>query len=160
MCAASTVTVGKWSTIKIDPKVIPLYKDEGGTPRPTDCAVNVPAVLEKKSQIDLLVFFHGLNIKECQPCFDPDPSKTLTKFGLDAQINDPKRPVVLAVPQLFWTTDPSGANVAKSWTAANFNKFVGSVLAEIGKGGVARTLVSLTIAGHSRAYAVLIFIRP
>jgi hypothetical protein len=155
LCAASTVTVGKWSTIKIDPKVIPLYKDEGGTPRPTDCAVNVPAVLEKKSQIDLLVFFHGLNIKECQPCFDPDPSKTLTKFGLDAQINDPKRPVVLAVPQLFWTTDPSGANVAKSWTAANFNKFVGSVLAEIGKGGVARALVSLTIAGHSRAYAIL-----
>jgi hypothetical protein len=154
LCSPSTATVGKWSIIRIDPKVIPPYK-EGRIDRLTDCAVNVPAVLEKKSQIDLLVFFHGLNIPECQPCFDPDPSKTLTKFGLDAQINDPKRPVVLAVPRLFWTKDRTGKNVADSWTAGNFNKFVGSVLAEVGKGGVARTLGSLIIAGHSRAYAIL-----
>jgi hypothetical protein len=49
-----------------------------------------------------------------------------------------------------------GANVATSWTAANFNKFVTAVISEIGKpSGVVPTLRSLIIAGHSRAYAIL-----
>jgi hypothetical protein len=155
LCSPSTAEYKNWSTIKIDEKAILPYKIEDGKMKSTDCAVNVPDVLKTKTQIDLLVFFHGL-IMPCQPCFDPDPSNTLKKFGLDAQIHGPKRPVVVAVPRLFWRTGDNGANVAGSWTGANFNKFVRAVLKEVGKqSSVARTLGNLIIAGHSHAHAIL-----
>jgi hypothetical protein len=158
LCSAASALAGNWQTIKID-KDFPLYADG----QSTDYAVNVPDVLASKEQIDLLVFFHGLNIADCQPCFDPDPTNRLKKFGLDAQVNNPKRPVVLAVPRLFWKEGDNGANVARIWTAANFNKFVESVLKAIGLPLVSvgapqflpRKLGSLIIAGHSRAYAIL-----
>jgi hypothetical protein len=156
LCSPSAATDQNWTTIKISDKVIPPYKDEDGKLRLTDCAINVPDALKTKTEIDLLVFFHGLNIKACRPCFDPNPSNIKKKFGLDAQIQGPKRPVALAVPRLFWKPGDDGANVAASWTAANFNKFVTAVLDEIGRpSGVTPTLRSLIIAGHSRAYAIL-----
>ena len=71
---------------------------------------------------------------------------------------------MLAVPRLFWDSDKTGANVNEKWTAVNFNKFVESVLEAIGlplpnvgttPQFLPRTLGSLIIAGHSRAYAIL-----
>jgi hypothetical protein len=133
--------------------------DNDGNLRSTDCYVNVPDVLASKEQIDLLVFLHGLFTPQCYDNFDPDPSNKLCKFGLDAQINNPKRPVVLAVPRLFWDSDKTGANVNEKWTAVNFNKFVGPAQAGLPLPSspqfLPRTLGSLIIAGHSRAYAAL-----
>jgi hypothetical protein len=156
LCSPSTVEDKNWSIVKISEKAIPQYKDQDGNMKSTDCAVNVPDVLKMKTKVDLLVFLHGLNIPRCQRCFDPNPSNTKRKFGLDAQIRGARRRVALAVPRLFWKKGDDGANVAASWTAANFNKFVTAVLDEIGKAsGVAPTLGNLIIAGHSRAYAIL-----
>jgi hypothetical protein len=156
LCSASTLGDKNWSTIRISEKVIPPYIGRDGNMKSSDCAVNVPDALKAKTQIDLLVFLHGLDIEQCQPCFDPNPSNTKKKFRLDAQIQGHKRPVAVAVPRLFWKKGDNGANVAGSWTAANFNKFVTAVLGEIGKAsGITTTLGSLIIAGHSRAYAIL-----
>ena len=41
------------------------------------------------------------------------------------------------------------------WSADNFNKFVQEVLDEIGRQMSERTLGTLIIAGHSRAYNIL-----
>ncbi len=164
LCSASTAVAGNWHKIQIEDTVIPKYLDNDGNLRSTDCYVNVPDVLASKEQIDLLVFLHGLFTPQCYDNFDPDPSNKLCKFGLDAQINNPKRPVVLAVPRFFWDSDKTGANVNEKWTAVNFNKFVESVLEAIGlplpnvgttPQFLPRTLGSLIIAGHSRAYAIL-----
>ncbi len=155
VCSSPSATTGQWlNPFTVSDQTIPKYKDANGTLQATDCSIYVPAVAMREKQIDLLVFFHG-DYSPCKDCFDPDPKTTSKKFGLDAQIQNSKRKIALAVPRIYW----NGNNVSQvggKWTAANFNKFVEEVLDQIGnQTSVEPTLGNLIIAGHSRAYNIL-----
>jgi hypothetical protein len=155
VCSAVSATTGRWlSPLTLSDSTIPKYKDAAGTLRASDCALYVPDAALNDETLDLLVFFHG-DPGPCLDCFDPDPEQTPKKFGLDAQIQNSKRKIALAVPRLHW----SGSNVSQikgKWSAANFNKFVQEALDEIGRQtSKKRKLGSLIIAGHSRAHAIL-----
>jgi hypothetical protein len=151
----SPATPGHW-LFPFTSSAIPHYNDKTGN-HSTACAIHVPDAAWHKNAIDLLVFFHG-DKEGCASTFDPDPKVTSKKFSLDTQIHDSGRKLALAVPAMFWIrgNKDHDANIKGVWTAANFNKFVKEVLAEIGKqSGVTPTLDRLIIAGHSHAYAIL-----
>jgi V8-like Glu-specific endopeptidase len=147
---------GKWLTpLAVKETTIPKYKGRTGPAQSTGCAIYLPAAASKKATIDLLVFFHG--DKEGCPTasFDPDPSASKKKFGLDAQVEASGRAIALAVPQMHWRGRDT-SEIKGKWSAANFNQFVEDVLAEIGsQTSQKRTLGQLIIAGHSRAYNIL-----
>lgn len=143
---------GHWLTFTST--AIPKYEDAGRRLQSTACSVYVPDAAWKEKTIDLLVFFHG-DPGPCSDKFNPDPKDKSKKFGLDAQVHASGRKIALAMPVVHWIVKKS-ANVLGKWTAANLNKFVNEVLAEIGKqSAVTPALGRLIIAGHSHAYAIL-----
>jgi hypothetical protein len=157
-CAVPATTAGRWLTAWPS-RAIPNYPDASGKKQSTGCAINVPDALWLKKKVDLLVFFHG-HPGPCTACFDPAPNAAASKFGLDTQIQNASRKVVLAVPVMHWIVrkGDTAANLKGVWSAANFNAFVAEILAEIqDQSNMAGPveLGSLIIAGHSRAYAVM-----
>ncbi|MDN3514161.1 MAG: hypothetical protein NG747_07155 [Candidatus Brocadia sp.] len=145
--------------------VIRNYKDENGTNRSTNCAVAVPEAARNKKEIDLLVFFHGLDT--CDPSHDFDARKVMKNFELDTQVDTSKREVALAVPAVYWVrlnkektneveVEENKENIRKAWFAAQINAFVEEVLDKIGEKSSDRpSLRRLILAGHSRAYDIL-----
>ena len=131
---------------------LPVYNDQNGKSQSTDCSIYVPSRLRNAKAVNLLVFFHGDD--SCPPPHSFNPYKVIKTFRLDAQVDNSQRPVVLAVPVVYWKAGTS-ANVTGKWTAARLNAFVEEVLDEIGSAGVRPSLNQLILAGHSHAYAIL-----
>lgn len=158
VCPVPATQAGHW-LVASPSRALPQYKDAAGRKQSTGCAINVPDALWRKKKIDLMVFFHG-DPGPCKDCFDPTPSASAKKFGLDTQILNAIRKVALAVPVIHWIPGNKNddANIKGVWTAANFNAFVDEVLEEIRtqSGMTDRVeLGSLIIAGHSHAYGIL-----
>ena len=138
-----------------------VYKDKDGSDKcqSTNCSIYVPSALRNQPQIDMLVFFHGLDT--CMPKHNFDPALVVKNFRLDDQVDKAARKVALAVPIVWWgafgTKDRllRVMNIRTAWSAANLNAFVEEVLSEIGKFGVRPKLGHLILAGHSGAYDIL-----
>ncbi|TVM03041.1 MAG: hypothetical protein CV087_07170 [Candidatus Brocadia sp. WS118] len=141
--------------IRFTSSVIPRYRDKDNNLRSTDCSIRVPSMLRGLAEIDLLVFFHGLDA--CSPRHNFDPDKVISNFQLADQIDKAKRKVALAVPVVHWKAHKKGEkkNTNGIWSAANLNSFVEEVLDKIGKDNTRPSLGRLIIAGHSRAYEVM-----
>jgi subtilisin family serine protease len=132
---------------------IPRYKDVYGDLSSTDCSIFVPNTLRNQKQIDVLVFFPGLDSCDPHYCFDPD--LVIKNFRLDVQVDNGQRKVALAAPVVYWNKE-SLADIRTAWSAANLNAFVEEVLVQIGnQSGVPRSLGELFLVGHSKAYEIL-----
>lgn len=138
---------------KFKSNVIPAYKDQSGKSQSTDCSIFVPSALRNQKEINVLVFFHGLDTCSCNHKFDPD--LVVKNFRLDDQVDKSKRKVALAVPVVYWN-EKFLKDIKSAWSAANLNTFLEEVLFQIGKeSSVPRSLVRLFLAGHSKAYEIL-----
>ncbi len=152
-------------SFKFNSKIIRKYKDENGDNRLTNCTVVVPIAARNKKEIDLLVFFHGLDT--CDPGHNFDANKVVKIFGLDTQVEDSKGEGAIAAPALYWVklktdgsnqkeVDENKEDIKKAWSAAQLNAFVEEVLDKIGENSSDRpSLRRLILAGHSRAYDLL-----
>ena len=141
--------------IRYTSSVLRPYKDKHNELRSTDCSIVVPSALRGRPQIDLLVFFHGLDA--CSPKHDFDSDKVIKNFQMADQIDNAKRKVALAVPVVHWKTHKKGEkkNTSGIWSAVHLNAFIEEVLDQLGKHHPRPSLGQLIIAGHSRAYEVM-----
>ncbi|MBI4523809.1 MAG: D-alanyl-D-alanine carboxypeptidase family protein [Deltaproteobacteria bacterium] len=141
--------------IRYTSSVIPRYKDKHDKLRATDCSIFVPSALRGLGEIDLLIFFHGLDT--CSPRHEFDPDKVIKNFQIAEQIDKAERKVALVVPAVHWKSIKKGEkkNTAGVWSASRVNSFVEESLDQIGKHGTRPSLGRLIIAGHSRAYEVM-----
>lgn len=130
----------------------------------TPVAVFCPPAARSRSEVDVLVYAHGL-LNGCpRPASLPGGMITSAPFKLGALVAKANRPIVLVVPLLDWSR-PGGAQAFGAgrprWHAlakpAHLNALVAEVLAELGRvqAAAAPTLRRLVVAGHSRAYDFL-----
>lgn len=140
-------------SFKFKSKIIPAYKDQDGDLQSTDCSIFVPNALLNQKEIDVLIFFHGLDT--CKPHYCSDPDLIVKNFQLKDQVDRASRKVALAVPIIFWNKKFIG-DIKSAWSVVHLNAFVDEVLDEISnKSGVRRSLGRLILAGHSKAYEIL-----
>ncbi len=129
---------------------------------PIDLAVFVPEAADAATDVDVLVYAHGLNV--CSPVAGNPPLSFVTDepFHLAKIVDATKRPLVLVVPWLDWEHLSAngmafGGSHHKLGIPANLNGVVAEVLAQVGQHRAAGApgLSSLILAGHSRAYDFL-----
>jgi len=132
-----------------------VYKDSSDKCQATNSAIYVPKALRDPSEMDVLVFFHGLlDVCDSEHKFDPD--RLIDRFRLDLQVDgDPQ--LALAVPIVPWNKQDRVSGIIRTaWSAAYLNGYVEEVLDQIGNSyGVRPKLGRLIIAGHSAAYEIL-----
>jgi subtilisin family serine protease len=131
---------------------------------PQPVAVFCPKAALGRTDVDVLVFAHGLLGGCRRPGPLPAGFVTGAPFELGRIVDVSGRPAVLVVPLLDWA-NPCGEVVfgpgRKRWhplgQPARLNAVVSEVLAEVGRvqGTAAPSLRELIVAGHSRAYDVL-----
>ena len=123
-------------------------------------AVFCPRAALHATEVDVLLYAHGLLGGCRRPRRLPAGFITDPPFSLGTAVDASGRPVVLAVPLLDWH-DPGGAAGHRTWHALgkpeNVDRLVGEVLAEVGRvrATPAPALHDLVVAGHSRAYDLL-----
>jgi hypothetical protein len=136
-----------------------------------DIAVFVPAAAAKATELEVLVFAHGLNRCGASGSRPKRAADFITGsvFGLGKIIAAAKRPMALVVPGLDWEnlaankmafTAPGLKKDRQHRLAqpANLNGVLDEVLAAIGRvqgATSAPNLTRLVVAGHSRAYDFL-----
>jgi outer membrane protein OmpA-like peptidoglycan-associated protein/LAS superfamily LD-carboxypeptidase LdcB len=130
-----------------------------------DVAVFVPRAALRQSQVDLLLYAHGL-LGGCPrpPSGVPGGFITEGPFDLGRVVDESGLPAVLAVPLLDWN-QPGGAAVFgpahPRWHAlahpTSLNLLASEVLADVGRvqAMAAPAVQRLVVAGHSRAYDFL-----
>ncbi|MEP7123610.1 MAG: SH3 domain-containing protein [Byssovorax sp.] len=127
-----------------------------------DIAVFLPEAADAASDVDVLVYAHGLNV--CSPVAKTPPLSFVTDapFNLAKVVDATKRPVVLVVPFFDWEHLSAngmafGGSHHKLGIPANLNGVVAEVLAQVGQHRTAGApgISSLILAGHSRAYDFL-----
>ena len=84
-------------SFKFNSTVINKYQDENGDTRSTNCAVFVPSVARDRKEIDLLIFWHGLDT--CDPGHNFDAKKVVKIFDLESQVEASKGEVALSCPR-------------------------------------------------------------
>ncbi len=134
------------------------------TTLPLRVAVFCPKAALSRSDVEVLVFAHGLLGGCPRPKHIPAGFITDAPFRLGRIVDASGRPMVLVVPLLDWT-NPGGERAfgtgRERWHAlakpAHLNAVIAEVLVELGRvrAGVAPSLRNLVIAGHSRAYDFL-----
>jgi murein DD-endopeptidase MepM/ murein hydrolase activator NlpD/3D (Asp-Asp-Asp) domain-containing protein/peptidoglycan hydrolase-like protein with peptidoglycan-binding domain len=131
----------------------------------TPVAVFAPQATLPLSEVDMLVYAHGL-LHPCPgPKSFPDGIITSAPFKLGDIVAASGRPIVLVVPLLDWANPGGesafGSKARRNWHALakpdNLNSLVSEVMAELGRvqGTTPPSLRNLVIAGHSRAYDFL-----
>lgn len=130
-----------------------------------DVAVFVPRAALRQSQLDLLLYAHGL-LGGCPQPPSGVPGGFITEgpFHLGRVVDESAQPVVLAVPLLDWSQPGGAAVFGKAhprWHAlahpAHLNALAAEVLADVGRvqAMTAPGVQRLVVAGHSRAYDFL-----
>jgi LAS superfamily LD-carboxypeptidase LdcB len=130
----------------------------------TRMAVFCPKAALAHSEVEVLVFAHGLLSGCPRPKRIPDGFVTDAPFNLGQIVDASGRPMVLVVPFLDWAK-PGGEYAfgkgREHWHAlakpGSLNAAIAEVLAELGRVRSRPTpsLGALIIAGHSRAYDFL-----
>ena len=131
---------------------------------PQPVAVFCPKAALGRTDVDVLVFAHGLLGGCRRPKPVPAGFVTGAPFELGQIVDESGRPAVLVVPLLDWGNPCGGVAFGRGherWHPLGkpvvFNAVVSEVLAEVGRvqGAAAPSLRELVVAGHSRAYDVL-----
>ena len=130
----------------------------------TSVAVFCPKAAAGQSEVDVLVYAHGL-LNGCRrPKSLPDGIVTDDPFELGRIVDASNRAVVLVVPLLDWEQPGGAPAFGKNhphWNALakpqNLNALLGEVMFELSRvqTGATSTLRQLAVAGHSRAYDFL-----
>ena len=112
------------------------------------------------SQVEMMVFAHGLDL--CKPIFKDRPATFITErpFKLGELVEATGRPIVLVVPSLDWERlDANRMAFGRRWhrlaQPANFNQVAAEALEHaraLTGSAVPPKLQRLILAGHSRAY--------
>ena len=127
---------------------------------PVKIAVFVTAAAKRTSNVDVLLFVHGLDV--CKPVLKNRPATFITHppFHLAGVVNASGRPVVLVVPHFDWEhLERNKMAFGNRWHKIARPDLLNAVLAEAveqaatmaGRGGPLR-IERLIFAGHSRAY--------
>src|SRR3954447_15913362 len=140
------------------------FEDEAATPGvvtftartlPIRVSVLATKAARQASQVEVLVFAHGLDV--CEPILKPRPETFVTDrpLNLGALAEASGRPIVLIVPFLDWENLGKnkmsfGAKWHKLAQPENLNGVVAEALERVGM----PTIQRLVLAGHSRAFGV------
>jgi hypothetical protein len=126
-----------------------------GRTLPIRVSVLATKAARQASQVEVLVFVHGLDV--CGPVLKPRPQTFITErpFKLGALVEDSGRPIVLIVPFLDWENlGKNNMGFGHKWhklaQPENLNGVVAEALEQVGT----PTIQRLVLAGHSRAFGV------
>ncbi len=140
------------------------FEDEADTPGvvtftartlPIRVSVLATKAARQASQVEVLVFAHGLDV--CDPILKPRPETFITErpLKLGALAEASGRPIVLIVPFLDWENlGKNKMGFGHKWhklaQPENLNGVVAEALERVGT----PTIQRLVLAGHSRAFGV------
>jgi len=140
------------------------FEDEAATPGvvtftartlPIRVSVLATKAARQASQVEVLVFAHGLDV--CDPILKPRPETFVTErpLNLGALVEASGRPIVLIVPFLDWENlGKNKMSFGNKWhklaQPQNLNGVVAEALERVG----GPTIQRLVLAGHSRAFGV------
>jgi hypothetical protein len=122
---------------------------------PIRVSVLATKAARQATQVEVLVFVHGLDV--CAPILKPRPQTFITErpFKLGALVEASGRPIVLIVPFLDWENlGKNKMGFGRKWhklaQPENLNGVVAEALEQVGT----PTIQRLILAGHSRAFGV------
>jgi len=122
---------------------------------PIRVSVLATKAARQASQVEVLVFAHGLDV--CEPLLKPRPETFVTErpLNLGALAEASGRPIVLIVPFLDWENlGKNKMGFGHKWhklaQPENLNGVVAEALERVGT----PTIQRLVLAGHSRAFGV------
>jgi hypothetical protein len=122
---------------------------------PIRVSVLATKAARQASQVEVLVFAHGLDV--CEPILKPRPETFVTErpLNLGALAEASGRPIVLIVPFLDWENlCKNNMSFGPKWhklaQPENLNGVVAEALERVGT----PTIQRLVLAGHSRAFGV------
>jgi hypothetical protein len=165
--APETVGTGRGVTYSPADSAEAWFEDEeapGGEPDlvtftartlPLRVSVLVTKAARRASQVEVLLFAHGLDV--CDPVLKPRPQTFITErpFKLGALAEASGRPIVLIVPFLDWENlSKNKMDFGHKWhklgKPESLNGVVAEALERVGTPRIQR----LILAGHSRAFGV------